>query len=117
MMQVHNGFGRHACSLSEGQLMKTTKWTTISEIQNIIGVFFVKFSVSLAILRILAGTFKLLRRGLSLYMGFLALLMLGNILILALQCLPFKSVWNTETPARCLSPATVTRFWKALAGR
>ena len=115
-MQVHNGFGRHVYYLDQAQIVETTKWTTMAAIQNTIGVFFVKASVCFFVLRILARTHKRITRTLLLFVGFLALLMLSNVLVLCLQCIPFECIWNPAIKAQRIDPGIVTRLFKAFAG-
>ena len=112
-LQVHAGYGRHVYYLSKHQIIETVKWTTLSEVQSAIGVFFVKLSVCLFILRMIAGTHKLMKRALLSIITILTLLMLGNVLVICFQCIPLEAVWNPAIPARCMPAPDLSKSSKA----
>lgn len=108
---------RHVYYLFKQQIIETTKWTTLSEIQSAIGVCLVKLSVCLFILRMIASTHKVMRRTLISLVTILTLLMLGNVLVICFQCVPFEAVWNPAIQARCIPASDLSRSSKAFNSR
>ncbi|KAK0512238.1 hypothetical protein JMJ35_005366 [Cladonia borealis] len=112
-LQVHDGYGRHVYYLSNHQILQSTKWTTVFEIQNAIGVYFVKVSVCLFILRMIAVTHEAMRRVLLGTIALLTLLMLGNVSVICFQCVPFEAVWNPAISGRCMTGSDADKLAKA----
>lgn len=115
-LQVHAGYGRHVYYLSKFQKVETLKWTTASEIQNVIGVCFVKISVCFFVLRMIEGTNNAIRRIFVSFMTILSVLMVANVLLLCLQCIPIQGIWDSEIPAHCIAPSNVDNISKAFSG-
>ena len=111
-LQVHGGYGRHVYYLSHHQILETTKWTTVFQVQNAIGVYFVKVSVCWFILRMIAGTHEAIRRALLGTITLLTLLMLGNVFVICFQCVPFEAVWNPAISGRCMAASDVVKSTK-----
>ena len=116
-LQVHDGYGRHVYYLSNHQILQSTKWTTVFEVQNAIGVYFVKVSVCLFILRMIAVTHEAMRRVLLGTITLLTLLMLGNVSVVCFQCVPFDAVWNPAISGRCMTSSDADKLAKAFNGR
>ncbi len=116
-LQVHDGYGRHVYYLSDHQILESTKWTTISQVQNAIGIYFVKVSVCLFILRMIAGTHEAMRRVLLGTIVLLTLLMLGIVFVICFQCIPLEAIWNPAISGRCIAASDVIKSIITFDGR
>lgn len=65
----------------------------------------------------IAGTHKVMRGFLLSIIVILTLLMLGNVLVICLQCIPFEAVWNPAIPARCIPASSLLKTSKSFNGR
>ena len=97
--------------------MEAVKWTTLSAVENAVGVYLVKISVCFFILRIISSTHKATTRVIYAFMVVLTLLCLGNVLLLCLQCIPIEGIWNPQLQSRCISPEAIDQAGKAFSGK
>lgn len=116
-LQVHAGYGKHVRALRPSQIVETAKWTTSTEVQNLIGVYFVKVSVAFFVLRMISGTHRIMWRFLVGFMIVLSVLMVANVLLICLQCIPMQKIWNPELTGRCIAPSDVEKISKAFSGK
>ena len=114
--EVHAGFGKHITNLSLQQLMTIGRWIFISEVVSIISIYFVRISVCFFVLRMISRTHKIFRRVVIGLMALLSVLVLVNLLIFCLQCIPIEHLWNPELPAHCLASSRIYTITQAFNG-
>lgn len=115
-MQVHYGFGRHIHNVPLKELSLLIEWTTIAIIVNYIGIFCVKISVSLFVLRVIKGTHRRIRLLLYCFMVILALSTLAGIVTTSTQCIPLKKSWTQELPGKCVSRSVFDLTFSVFGG-
>ena len=116
-LQVHAGYGRHLYCLSKQQIREAAKWTTLSEVQSLIGIYFVKVSVCFFIMRMLSRTNRAIQRTLVGFLTVLSILMVANVLLLCLRCIPIQGIWDHEVASRCILPSKIEKVSKAFSSK
>ncbi|KAL2058496.1 hypothetical protein ABVK25_001224 [Lepraria finkii] len=100
---VHEGMGRHFYCLPPEQQLQAVKWSTISQICNVIGIGLCKISVCLCVLRILDRTRKGLATFLWIVIAFAAASHLAQVILFLVQCRPMAAIWNPHIQGKCFS--------------
>ncbi|MCJ1433765.1 hypothetical protein MMC27_003130 [Xylographa pallens] len=109
--QVRWGWGRHTYYLlqtpqSRANLIEASKLSSMNEINTILGLLFIKFSISLLMLRIF-GTKKSWRWAIYSIMAFVFVTTVISAVMVLVQCRPLDKLWNPSQPGSCWSPETV----------
>ena len=100
VFEIRNGLGRHVYYLSQHQhtleqLIEATKLQYINQIVTILGLMFIRISISVFLLRIFGlGTKRWWRWSLYLIMGITILTSLSSAIIVLTQCRPLPKLWN-----------------------
>lgn len=96
--------GRHVYCLPPGQQLQTLKWSTISQICNVIAIGLCKISVCLCVLRILDRARKGLATFLWIVIAFAAASHLAQVILFLVQCRPMAAIWIPHIQGKCFSP-------------
>ena len=110
---VRNGLGRHIFYLSQNrhsleQVIEATKLQYMNQIVVILGVMFIKVSITFFLLRIFGlGNRRWWRWSLYLIMGITVLTSLSSAIIVLTQCRPLPKLWNSRVRGTCWGPETV----------
>ncbi|KAL6721282.1 hypothetical protein ACLMJK_000384 [Lecanora helva] len=102
---VYAGLGRHVWCLPKSRVSSAVKWSTISQMLNVIGIGLAKISVALCVLRIIDRT----RVKLTIFLQFVIVLAaashLAQVILFIVQCRPMSAIWNPHIQgAKCFSP-------------
>ena len=116
MIAVDNGFGKHIWEIPKRQLPYAIKWLVIAVFQNYIGLFFVRLSIGIFILRMLAKVEAKLRFTVwcAIFLDFAVTVMI--ICLATLWCRPIQGIWDKSIHASCISNAVLDHANKAFAG-
>lgn len=116
-VMIHYGYGKHIYTLDLPNMEKILKLLFIAEILGILGLFFVKLSVALFLLRI-GGLQWWMRWGLIITTAILACSTTSIIVIYFVQCRPISGNWNPiiHTTA-CISPHALVASGYASTGK
>lgn len=114
---VHFGYGKHIYTLDLPNLESILQLLFIAEILGILGLFFVKLSVALFLLRI-GGLQRWMRWGLIITTAILACSTASIIVIYFVQCRPISGNWNPLIHTRaCVSPHALVASGYASTGK
>ena len=89
-------------------------YTTLVEIQNGIGTFLVKASVCFFVLRLIHGTNPKIRMLLWATIAVLFAITLATVMVIGLQCIPFRKTWHPEMHGSCISKSIQTQLIRIL---
>ncbi|KAB8342694.1 hypothetical protein FH972_022295 [Carpinus fangiana] len=112
---THYGIGTHIGQLDSDQVMHATEWLLIGVFQSYLALFFVRLSIAIFIVRMLARSQKRLKAAVyaCLFLNFANTLMIC--ILLGTWCRPLEGVWNKNVPAKCLPNEVVTNGNRAFA--
>ena len=112
----HNGIGRHVWHLSQDQIEEATKWLITAVLESYISLFFVRMSIGVLILRMLAKVQFKLRLAVCgvLFLNFAVTLMIAC--VVAMWCRPMEGIWNKRIHGTCLSAELINNANRAFAG-
>ena len=85
-------------------------------VQNIVGLFFIRLSVGVFVLRMLSMTQVKLRTTTYVAMLLNFSVALANVCVMLLWCRPIQGIWNKTVPAECLSNVAEGNASRAFAG-
>lgn len=117
---VLHGFGRHAYYLTMDQVVEARMYNQYSQLQNIVGVWLLKISVCIFLLRIVGIAHTNFRRFLWLLMGVNTAVNGALFIIWFLQCNPVYATWDLRVPASektCLPSSAVVGVAYMSAGK
>lgn len=113
---AHYGYGKHTFTLDLPNLYVILKLLYIAEILSIVGLFFVKLSVALFLLRI-GGLQRWMRWGLIITTAILACSTTSIVVIFFVQCRPISGNWNPLiSQTACISPDALVASGYASSG-
>ena len=109
--QVRWGWGRHTYYLlqtekSRERLVQASKLSYMNQVNTILGLLFIKFSISILLLRIF-GTKKSWRWALYSIMAFVFITTVVSFSMVLAQCRPLDKLWDPTAPGHCWSPDVV----------
>lgn len=114
---VHYGYGKHIYTIDPPNLPTILKLLYIAQILGILGLFFVKLSVALFLLRI-GGLQRWMRWGLIVTTAILACSTTSIIVIYFVQCRPISGNWNPLIQkTACISPDALVSSGYASTGK
>lgn len=117
IVSTHYGSGRHIYYVGLANASKTLLCTFIGEILTLLGLCFVKTSVTLFLLRIKALR-KWLRIALVANIALLALSTIAIVIVLFVRCRPIAGNWDlaVRATATCLPPSSLVNTSYATTG-
>ena len=115
-IMAHHGYGKHFFTLDLPSLHVILKQLYIAEILGILGLFFVKLSVALFLLRI-GGLQRWMRWGLIVTTAILACSTASIVVIFFVQCRPISGNWDPFiNKTACISPQALVASGYASTG-
>ncbi|OCK87421.1 uncharacterized protein K441DRAFT_742369 [Cenococcum geophilum 1.58] len=114
---VTNGFGRHIYYLSQEQIVAARMWNEFSQLQNILGVWLLKLSIIIFLLRILGRTHRNFTLFLWVLLGVSTAVNISLVIIWFEQCTPLKAVWDFRLDhSKCLTKNAIVGVAYLTAG-
>ena len=104
-MQVNYGVGRHIESLSDHDIVMSTKWFWASVWIYYLALCFVKISILLQYLRVFPS--KGFRRACYILMGIIICYSLGTFFSSIFSCVPIARFWDQSIEGTCVNRAAV----------
>lgn len=111
VFQVRWGWGRHTYYLlqtpqSRARLVEASKLSSMNQINTILGLLFIKFSIGILLLRIF-GTKRNWRWVIYSIMAFVFVTTVVSVAMVLAQCRPLDKLWNPTASGTCWSPEVV----------
>ena len=105
VFQVRWGWGRHTYYLlqtphSRARLLEASKLSSMNQINTIIGIFFIKLSIGLLLLRVF-GVKRSWRWAIYSIVAFVFVTTVISFSMVLAQCRPLDKLWNTTLPGTC----------------
>ncbi|OCK81166.1 hypothetical protein K432DRAFT_296116 [Lepidopterella palustris CBS 459.81] len=103
---VTNGFGRHTYYLTHQQIINARMWNELSQLQNIAGVWLVKISICVFLLRILGVAHRNFTNFLYALMAISTAVNLSLVFVWFFQCRPIQAIWNFTIEEKTCMPGS-----------
>ena len=103
-----NGFGRHIYYLSQEQIVAARMWNEFAQLQNILGVWLLKLSIFIFLLRIFGKTHRNFTLFLWVLLSISTAVNISLVIIWFEQCTPLKAIWDFRLDhSKCLAKSTI----------
>ena len=97
------GVGKHIFCLPTENVEEVLKWSTLTQMVEVITIAVVKISVCLLVLRVIEKAERRISQFLWALMGFVVASHFAAFLLYVLQCRPLAAVWNPSVHGTCYS--------------
>ena len=105
VLQIRRGWGRHTYYLlqtphSRERFLEAYKLLYMNELNTLIGIFFIKLSIGLLLLRVF-GIKNSLRWAIYFIVAFVFVTTVISFSMVLAQCQPLAKLWNDSLPGTC----------------
>ena len=113
---VQDGLGRHENYITP-TLVELLHVDTIQQIVGTLGICFVRNSIALLLLRLLALTYRNHRTTLWIGLTVNTLFTAIIVVLIGTQCVPLEKVWNRKVSGTCFPTEVLTGISRAVGGK